>query len=71
MHIILSNRKGHNAATTKPLPSAVDAAVNAMTEEDFGNPSSLHQLGLTASQTVSVARKTKMHCSYQHLPHAE
>ena len=47
-----------NAATTKPLPSAVDAAVNAMTEEHFGNPSSLHKLGLTASQTVSVARKT-------------
>ena len=47
-----------NAATTKPLECSVNAALSAMTDEGFGNPSSLHRLGLTASQTVSSARKT-------------
>ncbi|MCR5120875.1 MAG: cysteine desulfurase [Ruminococcus sp.] len=46
-----------NAATTKPLDSAVKAAVDAMSAEGFGNPSSLHGLGLSASQKVSAARK--------------
>ena len=46
-----------NAATTRPMQAAVDAAVSAMTGEGFGNPSSLHRLGLGASQCVSAARK--------------
>lgn len=45
-----------NAATTQPLPCAAAAAVNAI--ENFGNPSSLHKLGLNASQIVSAARKS-------------
>ena len=47
-----------NAATTRPLPAAVEAASAAMTAECFGNPSSMHHLGVTASQTVSAARRT-------------
>lgn len=47
-----------NAATTKPAQCAVDAAVKAMSGESFGNPSSLHGLGLSSSQLVSAARKT-------------
>jgi cysteine desulfurase len=45
-----------NAATTKPSK----AAVNAMTEaaEYFGNPSSLHGLGLEAEKRVEASRKT-------------
>ena len=45
-----------NAATTQLLPCAAAAAVNAI--ENFGNPSSLHKLGLNASQIVSAARKS-------------
>ena len=45
-----------NSATTKPLPR-VTAAVAAAMEEDFGNPSSLHRLGLTAEKTLKGARK--------------
>lgn len=44
-----------NAATTKPLDCAVRAAEEAM--ENFGNPSSLHKLGLNASQIISASRK--------------
>ena len=45
-----------NAATTKPCPEAVQAAVNAMTE-CFGNPSSLHRAGLDAQLIVDGARR--------------
>lgn len=45
-----------NAATTRPLDSAVSAMNDALC--DFGNPSSLHKLGLSASQRVSSARKS-------------
>lgn len=44
-----------NAATTIPLDSAVAAMNDAMT--DFGNPSSLHGLGLAASKRVAAARR--------------
>lgn len=43
-----------NAATTKPCPSAKDAAVKAM--ENFGNPSSLHGMGIAAEKTVEESR---------------
>ena len=45
-----------NAATTKPCEPAVTAAFQSMVE-DFGNPSSLHKIGLTAEQHVTEARK--------------
>lgn len=45
-----------NAATTKPCKAAVDAAVEAMTD-NFGNPSSLHRAGLNAQLAVDKARK--------------
>lgn len=44
-----------NAATTAPCAAAVKAAERMF--ENYGNPSSLHRLGLTASQAVSSARK--------------
>ncbi|SFW43027.1 cysteine desulfurase family protein [Ruminococcus flavefaciens] len=45
-----------NAATTKPCPEAVEAAVSAMTV-NYGNPSSLHRAGLNAQLVVDGARK--------------
>ena len=36
-----------NAATTKPCPEAVQAALEAMTD-NIGNPSSLHRAGRNA-----------------------
>ncbi len=45
-----------NSATTKVLPEAAAAALSVMTE-DFGNPSSLHRLGLAAEAHLKQARK--------------
>lgn len=45
-----------NAATTKPSQKAVSAVINAM--EQFGNPSSLHGLGLDAEKIIEKSRKT-------------
>ena len=45
-----------NAATTKPCREAVQAAMEAMTE-NYGNPSSLHRVGLNAQLSVDEARK--------------
>lgn len=45
-----------NASTTKPCPEAVTAVVNALTE-NFGNPSSLHRIGLDAQLLIDKARK--------------
>lgn len=45
-----------NSATTKPCSVAIDAAKKAM-ETNWGNPSSLHQLGLEASDELKKARK--------------
>ena len=45
-----------NAATTKPCAEAVAAAVEAMTEK-YGNPSSLHRVGLNAQLLVDDTRK--------------
>ena len=45
-----------NAATTKVSESALKAAVTAMTE-NYGNPSSLHRMGLNAELAVTKARK--------------
>ncbi len=46
-----------HAATTSVCPEAVQAAVEAMTLE-FGNPSSRHGLGVTASQQLEKNRTT-------------
>ncbi len=45
-----------NAATTKPCREAVDAVMNACAE--FGNPSSLHRLGLGAEKIIKNAKKS-------------
>lgn len=45
-----------NAATTRPCEPAVSAVFQNMVE-DYGNPSSLHKLGLAAEQNVNEARK--------------
>jgi len=45
-----------NSATTKVCDAAVQAAVTAMTA-DYGNPSSLHTLGIQANKTVTEARR--------------
>lgn len=45
-----------NAATTKPCEEAVEACAKAMTE-NFGNPSSLHRMGVNAEIAVEEARK--------------
>lgn len=45
-----------NAATTKPCEASVAAAVQAMRE--YGNPSSLHKMGLQAQLLVDAARES-------------
>ena len=45
-----------NAATTQVCDEAVQAAIQAMTAT-YGNPSSLHRMGLDAENTVNRARK--------------
>lgn len=45
-----------NASTTKPSRTATEAFLN--TCENFGNPSSLHRLGLSAEKVVIGARET-------------
>ena len=44
-----------NSATTKPCPEAVAAVTHALTE-GWGNPSSLHRLGIEASRQLQQAR---------------
>ncbi len=45
-----------NASTTKPCAEAVEAVKHALTE-NYGNPSSLHRVGLYAQLAVDRARK--------------
>lgn len=45
-----------NSATTKPYAEVVEEVVKYM-EQDFGNPSSLHQMGLTSEKGIKHARK--------------
>lgn len=44
-----------NAATTKPKKEAVDAVINCA--ENFGNPSSLHGLGLSAEKIITECKE--------------
>ena len=46
-----------NSATTKPSAEVL-AAVNKVLTDDFGNPSSLYGLGLSAEKTVKSARES-------------
>lgn len=46
-----------NSATTKPYQEAVDVMTKVLTE-DYGNPSSLHTLGIAAEKYVKSARKS-------------
>ena len=45
-----------NAATTKVCPEAADAVLYAMTEA-FGNPSSLHGLGIEAEKLINFSKE--------------
>lgn len=45
-----------NAATTKPCPEAVRAAAECMTE-NFGNPSSLHKMGIRSEKIINAVKK--------------
>ena len=45
-----------NAATTKPSKAAVDAMIKAA--ECFGNPSSLHGLGIEAEKLINESKKS-------------
>ncbi|MGN0969544.1 MAG: aminotransferase class V-fold PLP-dependent enzyme, partial [Evtepia sp.] len=44
-----------HAATTRVLPEAAQAALRVMTQ-DYGNPSSLHHLGVQAAKEVAGHR---------------
>lgn len=46
-----------NSATTRQYDEVTDVMTEAM-RENFGNPSSLHSLGLTAEKSLRAARKT-------------
>lgn len=46
-----------NAATTKPCAEAVSAAVQCA-EQVFGNPSSLHKMGIESEKIITSAKKT-------------
>ena len=45
-----------NASTTKPQKAAQDAAIE--TFENFGNPSSLHGLGLASEKVISKSAES-------------
>lgn len=45
-----------NASTTKPSDSVKNAVIEAI--DNFGNPSSMHRLGIDAEKTVSEAKNT-------------
>ncbi len=46
-----------NAATTKPLQEVIET-IKEMQENNYGNPSSLHSLGINSDNLLSNARKT-------------
>lgn len=50
-----------NSATTRPY-DAVTATMTEAMKDNFGNPSSLHSLGLQAEKEVKNARKTVAKC---------
>ena len=46
-----------NNATTRPLPEVADAVARALREE-WGNPSSVHRVGIAARRIVELARES-------------
>ncbi len=46
-----------NCATTRPLKSVIDAMTTAL-QEDFSNPSSLHQFGYAVSKKKEAIRES-------------
>ncbi len=46
-----------NAATTRPYERVIDRVTDVLTNS-FGNPSSLHRLGMEAEELIKEARKT-------------
>jgi cysteine desulfurase len=46
-----------NSATTKPYKEVIDETIRYM-ETDFGNPSSLHRMGINAEKAMKEARKS-------------
>ena len=46
-----------NCATTKPRNQVVKVMIEAL-EMDFGNPSSLHRLGMSSEKKIKEARRT-------------
>ena len=59
-----------NSATTPVCPQAVEAAVRMMTA-CFGNPSSLHTLGIQAEKELSAARESGHRPAASSSPRAE
>jgi cysteine desulfurase len=56
-----------NSATTKPTKNVIQAVLKCM-EEDYGNPSSLHAMGLAAERILKNSRETiarALNCSPQ------
>ena len=47
-----------NSATTKVTESVKDIVVKAMTE-DYGNPSSMHMVGVEAEKYIKTAKENK------------
>ena len=45
-----------NSATTKCAPEVVDVCVKVM-QEDYGNPSSLHTMGVVAERYIKEAKE--------------
>ena len=45
-----------NAATTKISQTAMKAMISAM-ENSYGNPSSIHQIGMAANDALQTARE--------------
>ena len=51
-----------NCATTKPRESVINVIMESL-REDYGNPSSLHRLGLNSEKKIKNAQK-HMKCPY-------
>ena len=45
-----------NSATTRPFDEVIDLMAEIMAE-DYGNPSSLHRLGVSAEERLKTARR--------------
>ncbi|MBU3917705.1 aminotransferase class V-fold PLP-dependent enzyme, partial [bacterium] len=46
-----------NAATTRPYPEVIERVQECL-QRDFGNPSSVHPIGVRAKTLIEESRKT-------------